>query len=64
MIDEEFVPLSVSEFSTVISRVQRAKPDWVMTLLVGQNHANYYPQAAAAGLEYAMASTGEHGAGL
>ena len=57
VIDEEFVPLSVSEFSTVISRVQRAKPDWVMTLLVGQNHANYYPQAAAAGLEYAMAST-------
>lgn len=57
IIGEEFVPLSVSEFSTVIARVQAAKPDWVFTLLVGQNQSNYYPQAAAAGLEYPMAST-------
>ena len=57
IIGEEFVPLSVSEFSQVIARIQQAKPDWVMTLLVGQNHHNYYPQAAAAGLSYPMAST-------
>jgi Periplasmic binding protein len=56
-IAEEFVPLSVSEFSQVIARVQQAKPDWVMTLLVGQNQQNYYPQAAAAGLKFPMAST-------
>ena len=48
VIGEEFVPLSVSEFSQVIARIQGAKPDWVMTLLVGQNQHNYYPQAAAA----------------
>ena len=57
IIEEEFVPLSVSDFSTSIARVQAAKPDWVFTLLVGSNQSNYYPQAAAAGLEYPMAST-------
>ena len=57
IIGEEFIPLSVSEFSQVIQRIQQAKPDWVMTLLVGSNHHNYYPQAAAAGLKYPMAST-------
>jgi urea transport system substrate-binding protein len=57
IIGEEFIPLSVSEFSQVIARVQQAKPDWVMTLLVGQNQQNYYPQAAAAGLKFPMAST-------
>ncbi|WP_018718906.1 ABC transporter substrate-binding protein [Arhodomonas aquaeolei] len=57
IVGEEFVPLSVSQFSQVISKVQAAKPDWVMTLLVGQNQSNYYPQAAAAGLEFPMAST-------
>ena len=41
----------------MIARIQAAKPDWVMTLLVGQNQHNYYPQAAAAGLKYPMAST-------
>lgn len=57
VIAEEFPPLSQSEFSTIIQKVQAAKPDWVMTLLVGQNQANYYPQASAAGLRYPMAST-------
>jgi branched-chain amino acid transport system substrate-binding protein len=57
IIGEEFIPLSVSEFSTVIAKIQQAKPDWVMTLLVGQNHHNYYPQAAAAGLKLPMVST-------
>ncbi len=57
IIGEEFVPLSVSQFSQVISKVQQAKPDWVMTLMVGQNQSNYYPQAAAAGLKFPMAST-------
>ena len=57
IIEEEFVPLSVSDFTTSIARIQAAKPDWVFTLLVGTNQSNYYPQAAAAGLEYPMAST-------
>ena len=57
IITEEFVPLSVSEFSQVIARVQQAKPDSVNPLLVGQDQQNYYPQAAAARLKFPMAST-------
>lgn len=57
VIGEEFPPLSASEFSSVIAKVQKAKPDWVMTLMVGENQANYYPQAAAAGLTLPMGST-------
>lgn len=57
IIAEEFIPLSVSEFSTVIARIQQEKPDWLMTLLVGQNQSNFYPQASAAGLSLPMSST-------
>lgn len=57
VIGQSFPPLSTSEFSSVIAKVQNAKPDWVMTLLVGANQSNYYPQAAAAGLSLPMGST-------
>lgn len=57
IIGEEFVPLSVSEFSQVISKVQQAKPDWLMMLTVSQSNSNYYPQAAAAGVKIPMGST-------
>lgn len=57
IIGEEFVPLGVAEFSSVIERVKAAKPDWVMTLLVGAAQQNYYAQAYAAGLRFPMAST-------
>lgn len=57
IIGEEFIPLSVSQFSQTITKIQAAKPDWVMTLMVGQNQSNYYPQAASAGLKLPMAST-------
>ncbi len=50
IIGEEFIPLSNTLYSTIISRVQGAKPDWVMQLLVGDNQAQFYPQAASAGL--------------
>jgi branched-chain amino acid transport system substrate-binding protein len=57
IIEEEFAPLSMSDFTTSISRIQAAKPDWVFTLLVGSNQSNYYPQAHSAGMEFPMAST-------
>ncbi|MBX6321997.1 MAG: transporter substrate-binding protein, partial [Rhodospirillaceae bacterium] len=47
---EEFIPLDVVDFSSVIQRVERAKPDVVMSLLVGGNHIAFYRQFAAAGL--------------
>lgn len=57
IVGEEYIPLEVSQFSTVISRVQRANPDWLMMYITGENHSNYYPQANAAGLRIPMGSS-------
>ncbi|MEE9589220.1 MAG: ABC transporter substrate-binding protein [Hyphomicrobiaceae bacterium] len=57
VVGEEFIPLSVSEFSSTISRIQKANPDWLMMYITGQNHSNYYPQANAAGVRYPMGSS-------
>jgi urea transport system substrate-binding protein len=50
LVGQEFIPLSVSQFSSTIGNIQAAKPDWLFVLLSGENHTNYYPQAHAAGL--------------
>jgi urea transport system substrate-binding protein len=52
---EEFIPLDVVNFDSVIQRLQAAKPDVVMSLLVGGNHIAFYRQFAAAGLKGKMA---------
>jgi urea transport system substrate-binding protein len=52
---EEFIPLDVVNFDSVIQRLQAAKPDVVMSLLVGGNHIAFYRQFAAAGLKGRMA---------
>lgn len=57
VVGQEFIPLSVSQFSSTIARVQRAKPDWLMMYITGENHSNYYPQANAAGVKYPMGSS-------
>jgi branched-chain amino acid transport system substrate-binding protein len=57
VIGEEFIPLSVSQFSSSIARIQQAKPDWLMMYITGQNHSNFYPQANAAGLKFPMGSS-------
>lgn len=57
MVGEEFIPLSVSQFSQTIQNIQKAKPDFVVTLLVGANQASYYEQQAAANVNLPMASS-------
>jgi urea transport system substrate-binding protein len=57
MVGEEFIPLSVSQFSETIQKIQKAKPDVLMTLLVGANQASFYEQQAAANLNIPMASS-------
>jgi urea transport system substrate-binding protein len=52
---EEFIPLDVVNFDSVIQRLQSSKPDVVMSLLVGGNHIAFYRQFAAAGLKGKMA---------
>lgn len=57
VIGQEFIPLSVSQFSSTIARVQKAKPDWLMMYITGENQSNYYPQANAAGVKFPMGSS-------
>jgi len=57
VIGEEFIPLSVSQFSSSIAKIQEAKPSWLMMYITGQNHSNFYPQANAAGLKFPMGSS-------
>jgi branched-chain amino acid transport system substrate-binding protein len=51
LVGEEFIPLDVVNFDSVIQRVEQKKPAVVMSLLVGGNHIAFYRQFAAAGLK-------------
>ena len=55
----DFFPLDVAQFGTTISKIQAAKPDLVMSALVGGAHSSFYRQWAAAGMkkEIPLAST-------
>ncbi len=57
MVGEEFIPLSVSQFGQTIQNIQKAKPDFVMTLLVGNIQSAYFEQQAAANLNLPMGSS-------
>ena len=66
-VDIEFFPLDVSNFGPSIQKIQAAKPDFVMSALVGAAHISFYRQYASAGLttQIPLASTtfalgGEH----
>jgi branched-chain amino acid transport system substrate-binding protein len=63
MVGEEFIPLGVSQFSQTIQNIQKAKPDFVVTLLVGAAQASYYEQAGAAKVGLPMASSVNVGQG-
>jgi branched-chain amino acid transport system substrate-binding protein len=56
MVGQEFIPLSVSQFNQTISNIQAAKPDVLMTLMIGANQVSFFQQAAAANLTTPMAS--------
>ena len=47
----EFFPLDVSDFNSTIAKIQAAKPDWVISALVGGAHLSFYRQWAAAGMK-------------
>ena len=57
MVGEEFIPLDVSQFSQTIQKSQKAKPDVLMTLLVGAKQASFYEQQASAGLGIPMGTS-------
>lgn len=47
----EFFPLDVTNFGPTIKKIEAAKPDFVVSALVGAAHTSFYKQYAAAGLK-------------
>lgn len=47
----DFFPLDVTDFSSAISRIQQASPDFLLSALVGANHSGFYRQWDAAGMK-------------
>jgi branched-chain amino acid transport system substrate-binding protein len=57
VVNKEFIPLSVSDFSSSINRIENQDPDWIMSFLVGANHVQFFKQANSQGLQKPMGST-------
>ncbi len=51
VIQADYFPLSVSDFGSTIAKIQKAKPDLVMAVLVGAAHLSFYRQWFAAGMK-------------
>ena len=51
VLQTDFFPLDVTNFSSAISRIQQAAPDFVLSALVGANHSGFYRQWDAAGMK-------------
>ncbi len=66
IVGEEYIPLSETDFSSVINRIQDEDPDFIMSMLVGANHESFYDQRATAdmmipiGTSTTMVSGHEH----
>lgn len=54
VVGSEFIPLESSDFGSVINNLQTARPDVVVSLLVGGNHISFYRQFASTGLSDQM----------
>ncbi len=57
VVGEEFIPLGVSQFAQTIQNIQKAKPDWLLTINVGSAQDSFFEQAAAAKLNLPMGSS-------
>ncbi|TPW31562.1 urea ABC transporter [Martelella alba] len=59
IVATDFFPLDVTNFGPTISKIQAAKPDLILSALVGGNHTAFYRQWTSAGMkdEIPIAST-------
>lgn len=57
IVGEEFLPLSTSQFSSSIDKIQKADPDVLVVLLTGVTQSSFYGQWAAAGMDVPIATT-------
>jgi len=66
VIGKEFAPLSQTSFGSLVDKIEAADPDFIMSMLVGDNHANFFEAKADRGLSTpvgtstAMAQAFEH----
>jgi urea transport system substrate-binding protein len=51
VIGAEFLPLTVTDYSATVQKIEAAKPDFVFALPVGANQTGFMEQFAAAGLK-------------
>ncbi|KQV41332.1 transporter substrate-binding protein [Rhizobium sp. Root1204] len=51
VMNTDFFPLDVTNFSSAIARIQSASPDIVFSAMVGANHLGFYRQWESAGLK-------------
>ena len=49
IVGKEFIPMDVTNFSSTISNIESAKPDILVSFLVGSNHESFYEQWNSAG---------------
>ncbi|MEK6418293.1 urea ABC transporter substrate-binding protein [Paraburkholderia tropica] len=47
----DYFPLDVTNFASTISKIESAKPDMIVSCLVGGSHMSFYRQWAAAGMQ-------------
>ena len=47
IVGEEYVPLTVSQFSTTINNIQKAQPDFVFVMAIGAAQRSFFDQWAA-----------------
>lgn len=51
VLSVDFFPLDVTNFGPTISKIQAAKPDLILSALVGGNHVSFYRQWESAGMK-------------
>ncbi|MGH1485306.1 MAG: urea ABC transporter substrate-binding protein [Cellvibrionaceae bacterium] len=51
VVTSEFIPLTVTDYSSTIQKIQAVKPDFVVALPVGANQTGFLEQYAAAGMK-------------
>jgi len=49
-VQVDFFPLDVADFNSTIKKIQDARPDFLVSALVGGAHMSFYRQCAAAGM--------------
>ncbi|MDS7595450.1 transporter substrate-binding protein [Agrobacterium tumefaciens] len=51
VVGEDFVPLGHGEFSSIVTKIKEAKPDWIYSIVVGGSNVALCKQLKAAGLD-------------